>query len=276
MTQAETQTNRTESTENPVLVSRDGHVMVITLNRPQVRNAIDLNTAVALGDALQAADRDPEIRAIIITGAGTQAFCAGADLKAVARGERILPNDPLRRAWGFAGIVSHPISKPIVAAVNGFALGGGTEIVLACDLAVATDTASFGLPEVRRGIIAAAGGAFRLSKQLPPKIAMEMLLTGNPIAAKQALTLGLINTVVAPEALMDCAMSLAQRISTNAPLAVQATKRIAHGIQDGRIDSEEAAWKLTHQERDRVFASADAKEGPAAFAEKRAPVWQSR
>ena len=257
-----------------VLVEREGHIMVITFNRPEARNAVNLEFATIVGDALHEADHDPQVRAVVVTGAGDKAFCAGADLKALVRGEGLIPAG--REDWGFAGYVSHHIGKPTIAAVNGFALGGGTEIALASDLVVAADTAQFGLPEVKRGIIAAAGGAFRLAAQLPPKVAMELLLTGEPVDAATAQRLGLVNRVVPQDQVLDEALALAARISANAPLAVQASKRIARGIAEGRIASEEAAWRISNAETRALMASEDAKEGPRAFAEKRAPVWQAR
>jgi len=187
-----------------------------------------------------------------------------------------MPEDPVQQAWGFAGLVSHPISKPLIAAINGQALGGGTEIALACDLVVAADTASFGLPEVKRGLFAGAGGAFRLAQQLPCKIAMEMLLTGDPINASKALELGLINAVVPRAGLMAAALALAGRITANAPLSVQASKRIALGIADGKIASEAELWEHSRREGAALMRSEDAREGPKAFAEKRTPVWQGR
>ncbi|ATE67263.1 enoyl-CoA hydratase [Rhizorhabdus dicambivorans] len=259
-----------------VLVDRMGHVMIVTINRPEVRNCVNLAVHLGIGEALEEAERDPHIRALILTGAGDKAFCAGADLKALARGEPIIPHDPAKAAWGFAGYVRHHISKPTIAAVIGSAFGGGTELTLASDLAIAADTAQFGLPEVKRGIIAAAGGAFRMVQQLPRKIGMELLLTGNAISADRALVLGLVNAVVPARAVMDEALRLADCVAANAPLAVQATKRTAQGIHDGRIDSEQASWEASRREAALVWLSEDAKEGPVAFAEKRAPVWQGR
>ena len=258
----------------PVLVAREGHTMVITFNRPEARNAVNLEFATIVGEALDEADRDPEVRAVVVTGAGDKAFCAGADLKAVARGELIIPAD--RAHWGFAGYVAHHISKPTIAAVNGFALGGGTEITLASDLAVAAETAYFGLPEVKRGIIAAAGGAFRLVAQLPTKVAMELLLTGEPVDAATAQRLGLVNRVVPQDKVLDEALALAALVGANAPLAVQASKRIARGIAEGRVAAEDAAWRINDAETAVLMTTEDAKEGPLAFAEKRAPVWQAR
>lgn len=259
-----------------VLVERRGHVMIVTLNRPEARNAINEAVWLGAGEALADAERDVEVRVVIITGAGDQSFCAGADLKALSRGERIAPADADKVAWGFAGIVSHAISKPLIAAVNGTALGGGTEIALACDLVVAAEGASFGLPEVKRGILAGAGGAFRLVQQLPKKLAMEMLLTGDPIDAARALEAGLVNAVVPRGELLDAALKLAERIAVNAPLSVQASKRIALGIVDGKIAGDDAAWAQTRKESGLVMRSEDAREGPRAFAEKRAPVWKGR
>ena len=261
-------------TEPAVLVERRDHVLLVTLNRPAARNAINLEVATLLGDALDRADSDPEIRALVLTGAGDKAFSAGADLKALAVGERLVAKE--REHWGFAGYVSHPISVPTIAAVNGFALGGGTELALASDLVVAAETAKFGLPEVKRGLVAAAGGAFRLQAQLPPKIAMELILTGEPIDAATAQRLGLVNRVVAADKVLDEALALAEVICANAPLAVQASKRISRGIIDGKVPSEEAIWALSNAETLGVFGSEDAQEGPRAFAEKRAPVWKAR
>ncbi|MGW0808984.1 enoyl-CoA hydratase-related protein [Nonomuraea sp. NPDC002799] len=249
--------------------------MLITLNRPEVRNAVNAELTRAVGEALDEADADAAIRAVILTGAGDKAFCAGADLKAVARGEFTAP-EGVKPHWGFAGCVTHPIGKPVIAAVNGFALGGGTEIALWADLVVAADSAQFGLPEVKRGIIAGAGGAFRLAAHLPTKVAMEILLTGEPVPAARALELGLINRVVPRHELLTAAFELAGKICVNAPLAVQASKRIARGVSDGTIPSEQAAWERTAAETAAVMRSADAKEGPRAFAEKRVPVWEGR
>lgn len=265
-----------ESLGPEVLSERFGHVVVIRINRPHVRNAINLAAAIAIGRALDEADADRNIRAVIVTGAGSKAFCAGADLKAIAAGESIAPDDPRLAAYGFAGLVRHPISKPLIAAVNGAALGGGTEITLACDLAIAASHASFGLPEVKRGIMAAAGGAFRLVQQLPSKLAMEMILTGESIDAHRALSLGLVNAVVPGGELLDRALDLAGRIAANAPMSVQASKRVAKRLQDRVCTLEVDAWAQSDREMEQLLTSQDAREGPAAFAEKRAPLWRSR
>lgn len=272
-----TAATRPEAPAPAVLVERDGQVMVITLNRPEARNAVNRELAQRLGEAVEEADLDPEIRAVVLTGAGGKAFCAGADLKAVARGEDI--SVPGREAWGFAGYVTHPISKPTIAAVAGFALGGGTELSLASDLVVAGRSSQFGLPEVKRGIIAAAGGIVRLPEQLPRKIAMQMILTGEPIDAETAARWGLVNQVVDsddPDDVLAAALDLARRIARNAPLAVQASKRVAAGITDGSVPAEADAWTRNDDAIAVVMASQDAREGPQAFAEKRAPQWQGR
>lgn len=265
----------TETTEAPALIERRGHVMLITLNRPQARNAVNAEMCILVGDALAEADKDPDVRAVVLTGAGDKAFCAGADLKAITRGEAVIP--PGREQWGLAGYVGQAISKPTIAAVNGPALGGGTELVLASDLVVAADTAVFGLPEVTRGLIAAAGGAFRLAAKLPPVVAMELLLTGEPITAAQALELHLINRVVPAADVVDTALALAEKIAANAPLAVAATKRIALAQSEtGERPDESVGWEMTSAALPSIAYSEDAKEGPLAFAEKRAPVWQGR
>lgn len=266
----------TETVNPAVRVERQGHILIATINRPEARNAVNAAVHVGLGEALELAENDPEIRVVILTGAGDQAFCAGADLKALSRGERLAPEDKAQRAWGFAGVVQHPISKPMIAAVNGFALGGGTELALSCDLVVAADHAQFGLPEVKRGIYAAAGGAFRIAQQLPIKVAMEILLTGEPFSAQRAQELGFANRVVPLEKLMETAIDLANRIAVNAPLSVQASKRIAMGIDDGTIASDAAYWEANNREGRIVMQSQDAKEGPLAFAQKRQPVWQAK
>ncbi len=266
----------TENAATPevVLVERVARTTVLTLNRPEARNAVDTATAVALGRALADADADPDVWCIVVTGAGDRSFCAGADLKALGRGE--FPLDPDNAAWGFAGFVSHPVSTPVIAAVNGTALGGGTELALASDLVVAADTASFGLPEVKRGIIAAAGGVLRLPEQLPRKVAMRLVLTGEPMSAEEAARWGLVNEVVPAAQVRERALELAASICANAPLAVQASKRLAAGIVDGTVPSEADGWARNQAEIERVAASADAMEGITAFGQRRDPVWQGR
>ncbi|MGS0686856.1 enoyl-CoA hydratase-related protein [Nakamurella sp. GG22] len=261
--------------QGTVVAELHDHVLLISLNRPQARNAVNVPLSIGVGDALDFAENTADVRAVILTGAGDTAFCAGADLKEAAAGQLSGTDQRLAR-WGFAGYVSHAISKPTIAAVNGFALGGGTEIVLASDLAVAVDTAVFGLPEVTRGIFAGAGGAFRLPRQIPEKIAMEAILTGNPMPAAQALALGLVNRVVPGSELLATAFTLADAISANAPLAVQTSKRIARGITDAHVAVEDQDWARSAAEGALLMRSADAMEGMRAFTDKRAPRWQGR
>jgi crotonobetainyl-CoA hydratase len=260
-----------------VLVEHRGNVMVITINRPDARNAVNGAVSIGVGDALEAAQQDPGVRAVVITGAGDKSFCAGADLKAISRRENLYhPDHP---EWGFAGYVRHFTDKPTIAAVNGTALGGGTELALASDLVVAAERALFGLPEVKRGLIAAAGGVFRVAEQLPRKVAMELLLTGEPITASDAWEWGLINQVVKDGqdgSVVDAALALAARVTVNAPLSVQASKRIAYGVDDGVITADEVGWDRTTHEMRSLIRSEDAREGPFAFAEKREPVWKAR
>lgn len=265
-----------DQSDQAVLVERRGNVMIITLNRPEVHNACNLAMWLGAGDALEEADKDPEVRVVVVTGAGDKTFSAGADIKAIMRGEPARPDDPVKATWGFAGIANHPISKPVIAAVNGNALGGGTELALGCDLVVAVDSARFGLSEVKIGLFAASGGVFRLPRQIPPKIAMEMILTGEPIDAQRALELGLINRVVSRAELMNTTLALAEKIAANAPLSIQASKRIARRIVDGAFIDEGDDWQRTEEEMALLSRSEDAKEGPRAFAERRAPQWKAR
>jgi len=261
--------------DGAVLAEKRGHVLLVTLNRPEARNAVNQAVTIGVGEALDYAEDTADVWCVIITGAGDRAFCAGADLKAAAAGELGGEDERLRR-WGFAGYVTHHIAKPTIAAVNGFALGGGTEITIASDLAVAADTATFGLPEVKRGIFAGAGGAFRLPRQIPDKIAMEVMLTGEPLSAQRALEVGLVNRVVPFDNLLPAAFALADRILANAPVAVQVTKRIAKGITDGTVAAEDADWARSAAEGAFLMATQDAREGMRAFAEKREPRWEGK
>ncbi len=250
-------------------------VALITLNRPDALNAVNAALSTAVGEGLEAAAADSDVRAIVVTGTG-RAFCAGADLKELAHGRSIHAEG--HPEWGFAGLVQHWIDKPVIAAVNGFAMGGGTEIALACDLAVAADTAKFGLPEVKRGLYAAAGGVIRLQRQIPMKRALELVLTGDGIDAGTAAEWGLINRVVPAGAELDAALELANAIAANAPLAVQVSKQMVHRTWSGASDwnvtwSGEDPWDANNEALGIVFTSNDAMEGPRAFAEKREPRW---
>ena len=261
-------------TGSAAFVARRGNVAVITINRPDARNAVNAAVSIGVGDALEDANADPDVWAVVITGAGDKSFCAGADLKAISRRENLYHPD--HGEWGFAGYVHHFIDKPTIAAVNGTALGGGTEIALASDLVVADERATFGLPEVKRGLIAAAGGVFRIVDHLPRKVAFELLFTGDPISAADAAKWGMINEVVPDGTSLEAALVLAERITVNAPLSVQASKRVAYGVDDGVITDEEPKWTRMFNEVKALFRSQDAKEGPLAFAQKRQPVWKAQ
>jgi enoyl-CoA hydratase len=244
---------------------RDGGVLVVTIDRPEARNAIDRATAEGIAAALDRLDAEDELRAGVITGAAGY-FCAGMDLKAFAAGER-----PHAGGRGFAGIVERPPAKPLIAAIEGFALAGGFEIALACDLIVAARGARLGIPEVKRSLVAAGGALLRLPARIPFHVAMELALTGDPIGAERAHGLGLVNRVAEPGAALDTALELAGAIVANGPLALSATKRVlveAPGWPAGDV------WARQGEIVGPVFASDDAREGAVAFAEKRAPVWR--
>jgi enoyl-CoA hydratase/carnithine racemase len=249
---------------------RRGHVEILTINRPEARNAINGDVSQAMSKALDELETDDECWVVILTGSGEKAFSAGMDLKAFASGEG---GSILGATGGFAGITQRTFSKPIIAAVNGAALAGGCEIMLACDLVVAAHHATFGIPEVKRGLLAGAGGLLRLPKRLPLAIALELGLTGEPIDAERALALGLVNRIVPADRLMDEAFALADLIADNAPLAVRWTKKVIVGASSVGDDE---GWRLNAEAVSVVFSSADAMEGPVAFAEKRAPRWQGK
>ncbi len=253
--------------DEPVLLHAEEGILTITLNRPRARNAIDLPTAHALAEAMEHLDADPALRVGILTGAGGN-FCAGMDLKGFLGGEM-----PMLPGRGFAGFVECPPRTPLIAAVEGYALAGGFEIVLACDLAVAAGDAQFGLPETRRGLVAAAGGLVRLPRMVPYRIALELALTGATIDARRAYELGLLNRVVGNGGALAAARELAHAIAANGPLAVATSKRV---MRDSLGWSDAERWERQHEETAPIFASEDAREGAAAFAERRAPAWTGR
>ncbi len=259
--------------EKPLKVDRAGHTLVLTLNRPAALNAVTTPMGVEIADALEEASADDDIRTVVITGTG-RAFCAGADLKESLAGKPEVPDR--YKAWGWGGYVRHFINKPTIAAVNGLALGGGMEIVLASDLAVAHEKAVFGLPEVKIGTLAAGGGTFRIAQEMPRKTALKLLFSGDSIDAEQALRWGLVNEVVRGDGdVLDAALEVAETINHNAPLAVQAIKRIAYGVgPDTRPD--EDFWRITYQEQAAILRTEDGTEGRRAFVEKRKPVWKGR
>jgi enoyl-CoA hydratase len=254
-------------TSPAVLTQVRGAVLVITMNRPQVRNAINLEVARGIAAALDRLDADPGLRAGIITGAGGT-FCAGMDLKAFSAGE--IPKVPGR---GFAGLVAAPPRTPLIAAVEGYALAGGFEIVLACDLVVAAEGAVFGLPEVQRGLTPAAGGLFRLPRRIPYHLAMELVLTGRRWPAPEAAAAGLVARLTPDGGALEAAHELATQIAENAPLAVAASKRV---ILESADWSAEESFARQEDIVGPVRSSQDAAEGARAFVEKRQPVWQER
>ncbi|GAB3652792.1 crotonase/enoyl-CoA hydratase family protein [Ramlibacter alkalitolerans] len=250
-----------------VLVEAGDGILTITINRPEARNAMTLAAATAIAAALDDLDARDDLRIGILTGAGGT-FCAGMDLKGFLRGER--PSIPGR---GFGGLTRKPPRKPLIAAVEGYALAGGFELVLACDLVVASESAQFGVPEVKRGLAATAGGLVRLPRQLPYRIALELALTGDMFPARRAYEYGLINRLVPAGQALDEARRLAATVAGNGPLSVAASKRVIVESQDW---SAEEVWDRQAALTEHVFTSQDAREGSAAFAEKRKPVWQGR
>jgi enoyl-CoA hydratase len=251
----------------PVLTEpRDG-VLLITLNRPAARNAVNLALAEGIAAALDELDGDDALSVGVLTGAG-KGFCAGMDLKAFVTGERPWVGDR-----GFAGIVRRASVKPLIAAIEGFAVAGGLEVALACDLIVAARGARLGIPEVKRSLVAAGGALLRLPRSLPYNVAMELALTGEPMLAERAAELGLVNRLAEPGAAVEAALGLAGEIATGAPLALIASKRI---LQEQGDWSSAEMWEAQSAISDPVFGSQDAREGATAFAEKRPPVWRGR
>lgn len=251
-----------------------GQVAVITLNRPEARNAVNGDLAADMEAVLDRFEEEDGVWVGILTanttGHASPVFCAGADLKAINSGAG---GGLATKRGGFAGYVYRERRKPIIAAVDGLATAGGCEIVLASDLIVASDRSSFGLAEVKRNLIAAAGGLFRLPRAIGKAPAMEVILTGEPLSVARAYELGLVNRVVAPERVMEEAMSMAEKIASAAPLAVQASRRVVLASQD--LDEDELA-RMSNKEIAQVMASEDTKEGLTAFIEKRAPAWKGR
>jgi enoyl-CoA hydratase len=254
----------------PLLVERfadDPRVVVLTLNRPEARNAVDMSLARALFQAFADFDADPDLRVAVLTGAG-KGFSAGMDLKAFASGDL-----PFLKDGGFAGFTRRPPRKPVVAAIEGFALAGGMEMALACDLIVAADDARLGLPEVRRGLVAAAGGLLRLPHRIPWHVAAEVALTGEPMSAARLHEVGLINRLTPPGGAVEAAVALAGTIADNAPMAIETSKTILARAAEGGSD---LTWDEHEILTRSVFESHDAREGSLAFSERRPPRWAGR
>jgi enoyl-CoA hydratase len=247
-----------------VTLERDGHVLVITICRPEMRNAIDRATSEAIAQAMDELDSDNNLTVGILTGAGAH-FCSGMDLKAFLRGERVeLPGR------GLAGIIETPPRKPVIAAVEGYALAGGFEIALACDLMVAADNAQFGLPEVKRGLMAGSGGLMRLPERIPRQIAMQYALTGDMMSAVEARQWGLVNQLTAPGEALAAAKVLAREIAANAPRSVQISKQV---VAEAFHWPAHERWQRQNALLETIIHSKDAQEGARAFSEKRPPVW---
>jgi enoyl-CoA hydratase len=253
--------------DDPVLSERRDGVLLITLNRPQARNAVNRALAHAVAAALDELDGDDALKVGVLTGAGGS-FSAGMDLKAFVAGE-----SSFVEGRGFAGITQRPPRKPLIAAIEGYALAGGLEVALSCDVIVAARDARLGIPEVKRGLIAAAGALIRLPRRVPFHVAMELALTGDPIGAERAHAVGLVNRLAEPGQAVDVALEVAAAIAANGPLAVDASKKIVSAAQDW---TEEQAWREQAETVAAIMGSEDAREGATAFAEKRAPVWRGR
>ena len=245
------------------------HVLVITINRPEARNAVNDEVANGIEAGIDRLEDDDALWVGIITGV-PPVFCAGADLKLINAGRGA---ELATRRGGFAGITKRTRTKPVIAAVDGPALAGGTEITLACDLVVASTTATFGIPEVKRSLVAGAGGLFRLPRRIPFNVAMELALTGDPIDATRAHALGLVNHLTEPGDALSRAEALAAQITANAPVAVRSSRQVVLEATDA---DDETAWRLTDEAMGRAMTSEDLKEGLTAFIEKRPPVWKGR
>jgi len=255
------------SEDQAVLTEVRGRVLVITLNRPDARNAVNVALAQGLADAVERLDAGDELSVGVLTGAG-KGFCAGMDLRAFVAGE-----SPWIGGRGFAGIVETPPRKPIIAAIEGFAVAGGLEIALACDLIVAAEGAKLGIPEVKRGLVAAGGALLRLPQRIPYHVAMELALTGDPIRAQRAAELGIVNRVAPPGGALDAAVALAEAVAANGPLATAASKRILVEAAGWGPDEQ---WQRQAEIAGPVLSSEDAREGATAFSEQRDPVWNGR
>ena len=248
----------------------EGHIGLVRLNRPDKRNAVNGDVAAAMDWIVKETEGNTDIRVVILASTSDGAFCAGADLSEISKGRGHLLSSP---DGGFGGLARAKREKPWIAAVAAPALAGGCELALSCDMIVASDNSRFGLPEVKRGLFAGAGGVFRLTRRLPAAIAYELIATGDPIDAPRAYALGLVNRMTTAEKVLDEAIALAKAISVNAPLSVRESLKVSRMSFDM---AEEELWKISNKTSAAVFSSEDAREGPVAFLEKRAPVWKGR
>jgi enoyl-CoA hydratase/carnithine racemase len=257
--------------EADVLVcERRGHVLVARLNRPEARNALNPALMEGIGAAVIDAESDPDIRVVVITGTGDRAFCAGLDLRSFSEGEEMGGDEQAMAA--FTRLLGGEVSVPVVGAANATAVAGGFELLLGCDVIVASSEARFGLPEVKRGLFPGSPGTLLLGTRIPLSVALELTLTGDSIDAARAHALGLVNAVVAPENVLATALDYAERIAANGPLGVAAVKEL---VRLGVKDAARAAERLGELQP-QVFASEDAQEGARAFIERRPPTWHTR
>jgi len=254
-------------TTDELVAERRGPVLILRLNRPEVRNALSWSMIEGIGAAVAEAESDPGIKVLVVTGTG-RSFCSGIDLRTFAQDNASAPDAGMD---GYLRLVGGEVEVPVIGAANASAVAAGFELLLGCDVVVASSEASFGLPEVKRGLFAGSG-VMHVGRRLPLGVALELALTGDPIDAPRAHELGLVNAVVAPDEVLDTALGFAQRIAANAPLSLAATKQLVRMAAYGApgVDEKLAEWQQ------RVFTSEDAKEGATAFVEKRAPVWKGR
>jgi enoyl-CoA hydratase/carnithine racemase len=256
-----------------LVIEHRGAVLIARLNRPEARNALNPALMRAIGTAVSDAEDDPDVRAVVVTGTGDRAFCAGLDLRSFAAGDQDGLGDPDDAAMrAFTRLLAGDVTVPLVGAANATAVAGGFELLMGCDVIVASSEAKFGLPEVKRGLFPASPGTVLLGTRLPLSVALELTLTGDPIDAERARALGLVNAVVPPEEVLSVALDYAERIAANGPLAVAAIKEL---VRLGVADAARAADRL-RELQPQVFESEDAKEGAMAFIEKRPPAWRGR